>query len=120
MSVADSASRARHDLGKYVCFQVRWLPEDAGDDALRGALKDDLLRTRRGPDGVATAAEVWSGFRAELAEAPGFSVIDGVVEELARRATTLDQQSRADLDATAALARRLADLLRDLARSLSG
>lgn len=120
MSVADSANRARHDLGKYVCFQVRWLPEDADDDALRGALKDDLLRTRRGPAGEESAAQVWAGFRAELLGVAGFSEIDGVVDELARRALTLDQQSRAELDTTAALARRLAELLRDLARSLSG
>lgn len=120
MSVAEAASRARHDLGKYVCFQVRWLPEDADDDALRGALRDDLLRTRRGPQGEEGAAQVWAGFRAELKDAPGFLAIDGAVDELARRALTLDQQSRTDLETTAALARRLADLLRDLARSLSG
>lgn len=120
MSVAEAAAQVRHDLGKYVCFQVRWLADDADDDALRGALKDDLLRTRRGPAGEASAADVWAAFRDDLREAPGFSVIDATVADLARRAATLDGQSRAELDETAMLARRLADLLRDLARAVNG
>jgi hypothetical protein len=52
------AERLRHDVARYVALQARWLGPDAPVDALRAALREDLLATRRGPDGVATIAQV--------------------------------------------------------------
>lgn len=68
--MADWVGRLKHDLGKYISFQARWLEADAGSDARRQALRDDLLRTRRGPAGEASAAAVWRSFQARLDELP--------------------------------------------------
>ncbi|MCO4743199.1 MAG: hypothetical protein KC912_00320 [Proteobacteria bacterium] len=64
--IRDHAARIKHDLGKYVAFQARWLPDDPADDELREALVADLLSTRRGPDGSMDALQVWDAFRAPL------------------------------------------------------
>ena len=64
-SLVELAHRAKHDLGKYIAFQVRWLPEEASDDELLTALRADLLATHSGADEVRGAVEIW----AELAPA---------------------------------------------------
>jgi len=64
--LAEHVSRLKHDLGKYVAFQIRWLPPDASLEDRRGALAADLLCTRRGPDGEQDATSLWRAFRAGL------------------------------------------------------
>jgi len=66
-ALLEYVSRLKHDLGKYVRFQSRWLPEDADLQTRREALAADLLHTRRGPDGSVDAIAVWAEF------APGLS-----------------------------------------------
>lgn len=66
LSLVEHVRRLRHDLGKYVSLQVRWLGEAPSPDALRQALCEDLLRTRRGPAGARSAPEVWGDFRERL------------------------------------------------------
>ena len=58
--------RLKHDLGKYIAFQVRYLPPGASASERREALAADLLGTRRGPEGVRDAPSVWAEFRATL------------------------------------------------------
>jgi hypothetical protein len=65
-ALLEQVSRLKHDLGKYVRFQGRWLPPDAGLDARREALATDLLHTRRGPDGSVDALQVWADFAPAL------------------------------------------------------
>ena len=65
-AVVEMLRRLKHDLGKYVAMQQRWLGPDPSPAALREALANDLLRTRRGPDGEVDAAQVWQGFRSAL------------------------------------------------------
>ncbi len=65
-ALLEHTRRLKHDLGKYVRFQGRWLAPDAGLDARREALAADLLHTRRGPDGSVDALEVWDDFREGL------------------------------------------------------
>ncbi|MEZ4316125.1 MAG: hypothetical protein R3F61_01415 [Myxococcota bacterium] len=65
-ALLDHTSRLKHDLGKYVRFQGRWLGPDADLDARREALAADLLHTRRGPDGSVDASSVWAEFSGEL------------------------------------------------------
>ncbi|MCB9674642.1 MAG: hypothetical protein H6737_05955 [Alphaproteobacteria bacterium] len=65
-ALLDHTSRLKHDLGKYVRFQGRWLPPDATVEARREALAADLLHTRRGPDGSVDAATVWAEFSGVL------------------------------------------------------
>ena len=59
----EAARIAKHDLGKYVTFQTRWLGADASEEERLDALRADLLETRRGPDGTVDALAVWAEFR---------------------------------------------------------
>lgn len=59
-------ARLKHDLGKYVALQQRWLPEGASHHDSEQALRADLLQTRRGPSGSQNAVSVWGEFRGQL------------------------------------------------------
>jgi len=77
--LATLAERLKHDLGKYVGLQARWLPPDAGLQERREALVQDVLQTRRGPEGNVGAREVWSPFEAVLlghSALPGGGLVD--------------------------------------------
>lgn len=113
MSLQDAAARARHDLGKYVAFQARWLEPDAPAESLREALREDLLRTRKGPDGVVDAQTLWRDLRGPLVPA-GVEAIDTLMATLADRAARLDTLDPAALADTARLARAVADELKAL------
>lgn len=72
-------ARLKHDLGKYVALRQRWLGAAAPLDERRAALADDLLSTRRGPEGTLDALSVWGEFRPALvgeAELPGGHRVD--------------------------------------------
>ena len=56
----EHARRLRHDLGKYISLQVRWLGEGPALAALEEAFVADLLSTRRGPNGVTDAVALWT------------------------------------------------------------
>ena len=63
----EAASNARHDLGKYIAFELRWVGE-AGEPAdLLAALQSDVLRTRSADglhvDAVGVWEQVRGGFR---------------------------------------------------------
>lgn len=65
-ALREHLARLKHDLGKYVAFQQRWLGPDAGPESRRAALEADLLHTRRGPDGSVDALTVWADARPAL------------------------------------------------------
>jgi hypothetical protein len=103
------AERVRHDLGKAVVFEASWLSPAASTGELRAALREDLLRTRRGPSGTASAAEIWSVLRASLgphARAPEVAAIDAAMARLGAELPALDADppDPAALAALAALA----------------
>ena len=62
----DAAARAKHDLGKYIAFQTRWLPEGASHQEWTDALQADLVKTRRGPDGAESAVAIWERIRGDF------------------------------------------------------
>ena len=66
-SYLEAAAAARHDLGKYMIFQLRWVGREGPLDDVREALESDLLRTRDGPGGTASAAAIWVELRDPLA-----------------------------------------------------
>ncbi len=66
--LVERLSRLKHDLGKAISFQLRFLGGSLDPAALREALLQDLGRTRRGPSGESDAVEVWSALRPGLAE----------------------------------------------------
>lgn len=61
---------ARHDLGKYIALQSRWLPEDASTEEIRAALVADLRGTRRSGAIQEDAWQVWERLRPELRAYP--------------------------------------------------
>lgn len=120
MSREEILARARHDLGKYLHFEARWLPLSASADDLRAALASDLLRTRRGPAGTRSAAETWSELRPALESAApevALADVDARVRALAEAAARLGSMSMPELREVAEMARRAADAVRALGRN---
>lgn len=79
----DLLARLKHDLGKYVALQQRWLPPEATPDECGEALRADLLQTRRGPNGTQDALSVWREFRGQLfgeAALPDGTRVDGSLD----------------------------------------
>ena len=78
----------RHDLGKYVCFETRFVGTEAPELALREALQADLQRTRCRtlPDGEAlteTAWALWARLRpVDLEGDPDVLEIDSLIGRL--------------------------------------
>jgi len=96
----------RHDLGKYVCFEARFLPPDPDPAALRAALRADLLQTRRRGDEVESAWALWRRLRPAMLDGdPGVTALDRELEAL--EAASLDG-SPAALAVVAARAREVA------------
>ena len=77
----------RHDLGKYVVFQLRWLPPEPSEDDLREALEADLARTRSGGGRIESAPAIWARLRLGLVGLE--PLIDGSVVELGADADLL-------------------------------
>ena len=73
----------RHDLGKYIQFEQRFLEEPVAEAALRQALRADLLATRRGAAGSEAAWQVWAQLRpAGLDGDPDVAQIDAGMARL--------------------------------------
>lgn len=107
----DAVDDLHHDLGKAIVFLTRaTAPDDPA--ALREALTDDILRTRRSGAAVEPAAAIWARRRpAALADDPDVRAIDAAFARLAR----IDLAAAdADLPAAAAAARAVADACRRL------
>lgn len=66
-ALLEHVTRLKHDLGKYIRFQGRWLGEEASLEDRTQALRADLLETRRGPTGSIDALTVWAEFSGALA-----------------------------------------------------
>lgn len=132
----DQLVRLKHDLGKYIAFQVRFLPPGATAAERRDALAADLLGTRRGPEGVRDATAVWGEFRPTLVgdrELPGGGVADlstdAVFLAIDADMTAIEALLPALADGTATpaavdsgieAALRVADAVRELHRSTRG
>lgn len=121
MFLRAALARARHDLGKYVCFETRWLGDDADEASLRSALQADLLHTRRSPSGDFDVAAVWADVRTDIiagaaadGAGPDLAAIDARVAALAALALRLDALSLAELRNVALAARSLAEAVRAL------
>jgi hypothetical protein len=118
VSLSDATARAKHDLGKYVAFQLRWLGPDCTDVDLLEALRADVLQTRRGPNGVETAMSIWSRLRPDLLQAD-IAEVDGAVSVLTEHARGLEEGtlSRDEMEVCQQAARDIARTLAALARA---
>ncbi len=64
----DALFDLQHDLGKYLCQPLAWLPADASPQEVREAALQALLTTRKGPTGTLSADDLWQGFIDEVGE----------------------------------------------------
>ena len=80
----ESTIRAiRHDLGKYICFEQRFIVSEGDSEELRRALVSDLYRTRRIGDDAEDCGQVWARIRpAELDSDPDVKVIDQAIRDI--------------------------------------
>lgn len=113
MTQREAAERVRHDLGKYVHLEARWLDEDATTEELREALINDLRRTRRGPDGELDCCALWARLRPTVATLD-LGAIDHVAGALCVDLPHLDALDRSGLRGVAERARALAEACRRL------
>ena len=100
------AEDLRHDLGRYICFETRFALETDDPEALRLALRADLLQTRSTAGAHEPAWSVWERLCPEALEGdPHLQRIDRELRGL--RQLDLDAPGL-DLRGTAAAARRVA------------
>lgn len=78
------ATQAKHDLGKYIAFQSRWLPPTATNQDWHQALRSDLLETRKGPKGTEGAVEIWEALSVNFTKLSGDSDLQAVHVAMAR------------------------------------
>ncbi len=110
-------ARIRHDIGKYVTLQQRFLADDPSAEDLREALIADLGATRRGPAGAQSIAEVWSGLADErdaVGSDPVLVRLDGLIAELTTCLPALPHAGPNELRRVASLAREVAAACRAL------
>ena len=81
----DAAAAARHDLGKYIAFELRWVGEAASDADLLAALQADVLRTRSSRGETLDALAVWEGVKPGLQGLRGRDVDVDAVDEAMNR-----------------------------------
>ena len=102
----------RHDLGKYIRFETRFALEQGDTEALRAALRADLLATRRRGDAVEPAAAVWARLRpVELEDDADVGCIDRAMAGLAEADLGGPHET---LDSAAVLAGEVSDATRRL------
>ncbi len=114
MSSREAADRVRHDLGKYVHLEARWLDHEAPVEELREALAHDLLRTRRGPHGDEDCVRLWARLRPSV-DAMDVQEIDRLVADAGHGMARLPALDGDGLRALAEVARTLAEACRRLA-----
>ena len=113
-ALVEQLDAIRHDLGKYIGFETRFLGEDPAEGDLRRALKADLLTTRRDGGSTETAWDLWARLRPSVLDGdPDVVVVDDAVAALrvVDLAGPLDELRRA-----AILAREVSVATRSLAR----
>lgn len=120
-ALLEAAQDARHDLGKYICMNQRWLEEDAPHAQGVEALQADLLRTQSGPAGDRSAFELWMELGPPLhGSGPEVSTVDAALGRLAahRSAIEAGQVSAETLAACTADCKAIAAALKTLTRRL--
>ena len=119
-----AAERAKHDLGKYIAFQVRWMPHDADAQQWREGLVSDLLNTRRGPSGTEDAVSIWGRLRPALASIaePEIQGVDEAMAQIEEQLPGLQAASLTieEMQALAETAKRVASHLSALHKKLRG
>ncbi len=110
----EDLSDLRHDLGKYITFEVRFLGAEPETEALRAALRADILRTHQRGEEHSAAWQVWERLRPVMLE--GDADFRRIEECLATLRSLDLAGPRAELEQAAALAGAVAEATRSLFR----
>ena len=108
----EDLSDLRHDLGKYILFEVRFLGPTTDTEALRSALLADIEQTHKRGDDVSAAWEVWQRLRPDMLAGD---------EDVERIETSLEALRQLDLSGPMAVlqeASRLAGEVANATRAL--
>ena len=120
-ALLDAAQDARHDLGKYICMNQRWLGEQAPLAERLEALQADLLSTQSGPDGRVDAFALWARLRPPLlGSGSELAEVDDALARLAEKRSAIEtgRADEATLAACTADCKAIADALKRLTRRL--
>ena len=102
----------RHDIGRYICFELRFVEDRSNVAELRRALRSDVLCTRKNGEQVESCLELWLRLRpSRLDGDPDFVIIDTAIHDI----------MSVDLDGTIQDLHRacaLAETIRDASRRL--
>ena len=102
----------RHDLGRYICFEQRFVENVEDVEELRMALRSDLLSTRKKGAEIDSCSVLWQELRPnELDADPDICAIDHAIEDI----QTLDLNGPME---ELQRAQRLAECVRDACRRL--
>lgn len=69
-AILEALDDLKHDLGKYLVMPVAMLEPGAAPEQVRDAVAQALLRTRVGPSGTSSAADLWQAFQLEVGDGP--------------------------------------------------
>ena len=130
----EHVERLRHDLGKYIAFQLRWLRPEPSTEELRQALVADLAQTRRSATRVESGPQIWrrlrptlvseeplpSGGHADLTGDPDLRAVDEAMVTIGELLPQLEQAGPRQLRAAAAAASAVAAALSRLRGRLRG
>lgn len=127
-SPAEITAMAKHDLGKYIAFESRWLSDDCSDEELIQALQSDILRTANSPSQVKSAFDIWEDIRPALVSAVGAEQVGPVatlMNELEQYLPMIDDYSlakgcRDDLERVRDVANSIGKALSVLHRETKG
>ena len=82
-ALEESLYDLKHDLGKYIRLPVSMLPKDALWTEVTAQVEQGVLRTRKGPTGTISAAELLEKFHIEwgamLADRPAYAAVQEAV-----------------------------------------
>ena len=93
----------RHDLGKYICFEQRFVMDEGDADERRRAVRSDIENTHRRGDCSEGCVRLWSRLRPGMLDGdPDVLIVDKAIEDI----SLLNLEGPiAELDRAASLAR---------------
>lgn len=118
--LVDALLDLKHDLGKYIRLPVVMLPVDATAGELRGAVKEAIERTRKGPAGVRSARQIWQGFLDEAGDALADSPALGRLTAAVERALALSGEAQLERAAVEAELAAVGEGIRQLIEEVVG
>jgi hypothetical protein len=81
--VMPSLRAIKHDLGRYICFERRFVVDSEDIGELRRALRSDIRMTRRSGDESETCWDIWERLRPPVLNGdPDILIIDQAIKDI--------------------------------------